>query len=274
MTGIQWESIGNTTSYAGMPAEDETGNMFVGSFDGNDKTISNLTVTGEGGNVGFFGKVKFSRESVLTNVIFDGATVIGNHAQAVSVLAGSVYADGVKWATGGFDTDNVTNITVKNSTVVGSKYVGGVTGYAQTDIVDVTVENTSVTALYDAAYESTTAWEPGINDSGENAGGVVGNLGDVFSLESATGTGCTVKGLDKVGGIAGSSRSSHKIVDSTVIDLAIEMIKVDGNTGRHYGLVSGRVSEQDYTSRYTGNTADGTATCEGEALTVSEYAIP
>lgn len=117
---------------------------FGGTFEGNDKTISNLTVTGKK-SVAFFNNVRTTAK--IQNVTFDKATVKGEHYVAV-VLA---------WE--GNETTNalIKNVSVTNSTVTGTvanndngDKIGAIAGYAVTlNIEDCTVANTTVTGYRD-----------------------------------------------------------------------------------------------------------------------------
>ena len=131
---------------------------FGGTFDGNEKTISNLTITGET-NVAFFRNLAFT--AVIKNVTFDGAQVSGNHYVAV-VLA---------YETNNNKNAQILGVTVKNSTVTaktlnnddGDK-VGAIVGYATTVKIDgCTVENTTVKGYRDVGgiigFASALTWE-------------------------------------------------------------------------------------------------------------------
>ena len=129
LAGITWVSI----------------NGFHGTFEGNGKTISNLTVNGTE-NVAFFSRV--GNTAVIRNVTFDKATITGHHWVAVVL---------------GYETNNnvnaqIRNVTVKNSSVVASvdatgdngDKVGAIVGYATTVLIDgCTVENTTVQGYRD-----------------------------------------------------------------------------------------------------------------------------
>ncbi len=276
LAGMDWTPIGNDNNLAGSSVDLNSNKpvdgavVFSGSFNGNGHTISNFTLNADDNNVGFFGAVYSPVDSTIENVVFDNATVIGTNSQAVGILAGAAYSEKPEFAGGEYITDPIKNIIVKNSYVEGNKYVGGIVGYSMSDIADVTVENTTVVSAFNANYS-----QGGEQDSGENAGAVVGNLYDVLTIKNATVTKCTVSGFDKVGGIAGSSRHSNAIKDCKVTDLTVKMVTVNGVSRTRYGLITGRVNDANaYANRYTGNTATGTATLDGVAITVTEYALP
>ncbi len=267
LAGIDWVPIGNGQTYAGDPLAEGTA-VYAGGFDGQGYTISNLTVKSDGNNVGLFGLVRIDKAMNFTNVKFDKANVVGTNSNCVGVLAGALGVTNPQWASGGYNTDNVTAITVTNSNVEGNKYAGGVVGYVQSDMTDITVTGTTVVAQYSESF--TNGW----GDSGENAGAVTGNLYDNYNIKNASVTECTVSGLDKVGGVAGSSRHSNTISQCAVSDLTVEMYTVGGSSGTHYGLITGRVNDANaYNNRYHDNTASGTGTLDGTEITVPEFAV-
>ena len=99
LTGKDWTPIG--TSF---------GNSYTGTFDGNGKTITGLTVTGSDRYTGLFGFIKGTvKNVVLTEINITSGTFVGG-------VAG--------WSFGG----NIENCSVSGS-VSGSFSVGGVVGY-------------------------------------------------------------------------------------------------------------------------------------------------
>ena len=128
---------------------------FQGTFDGNDKIVSNFTVTDDL-YAGFFGYV---RGGTVKNLTIDNATVTG-HKHAGGLIAVCQYTlDG--------SHNSVENCTVKNSIITSTTWiitedgktdwndgnnVGGIIGYArETDVKSCTVNNTTITAYRDVA---------------------------------------------------------------------------------------------------------------------------
>ena len=118
MTGQEWTPIGNST------------NKFQGTFDGNNKTISNLVITGNKSDVGLFG---MTTNGEIKNLTVNNAKVSGY--LDVAVVAGTPY------------TSKYTNIKVTGHVEVnGFAYVGAVGGknaYANWTDVTVDVDETS-----------------------------------------------------------------------------------------------------------------------------------
>ena len=163
-------------------------NGFHGTFDGNGKTISNLTVSTDG-VAGLFGKNNlngdgFATKPVIKNLTVSNSTVTGD--QCVAVVAGDMgYAA-------------IEKVTVIDSTINGNKYVGGIIGkaYANDGVV---ISNCSV-------IEST------IKAEGTNADGKVGGIGGFVAYGTVTGNkveGCTISGPECVGGIVGRAGSGE-----------------------------------------------------------------
>ena len=187
----EWTPIGNNT------------NKFQGYFDGNEKTISNLKISGNNDYVGLFGYILGQGMSAsitpsVKDLTLENVDVSGDYY--VGGLSGQAY------------TCNITNVTVKGE-VSGARYVGGLVGHVYTYFKECHfIGNASCS--FDAlggiagagdcrAYDCSV-----IGDiTGSNwVGGIVGN-----GQEGTSAVGCYVKGDVKtstnwyfgVGGIAG-----------------------------------------------------------------------
>ena len=118
LNNAEWTPIGNST------------NKFQGTFDGNNKTISNLVITGNKSDVGLFG---MTTNGEIKNLTVNNAKVSGY--LDVAVVAGTPY------------TSKYTNIKVTGHVEVnGFAYVGAVGGknaYANWTDVTVDVDETS-----------------------------------------------------------------------------------------------------------------------------------
>lgn len=254
-----WTPIGNTD----VPAGEWSGAVFSGSFNGNDYTISNLYIDSadKTADVGFFGMLNLPEDASIKNINFENAYVNGEQATGVGVLAGA--------ACGGVYNDQenympclIENITVKNATVNGLKYVGGIIGYSTTCLKNVTVSDTNVSANYSSAQE----------DSGENAGAVVGDLYALFSIDNVNVSGCVVSGKAKLSAVAGSSHHADMIKNCTVSD--VQMIIDADSTDARFGWISGRAASINI-PKYIGNTVTNcTATKGGQPIHVEDiYAV-
>ena len=133
--------------------------QFQGIFDGQNKTIKNMTVNNpsESENVssGFFGWIENTTGVVVKNVKFDNAKVTGSHYVGVltGYLSGTVSGCEVKNSTviginmngeangdkiggivGYVNDGSVTNNSVMNSTVSGNRDIGGIAGAVATGV--------------------------------------------------------------------------------------------------------------------------------------------
>lgn len=100
---------------------------FKGTFDGNNHTISNLTVTSSGSYVGLFGYIGGNAESGklpgVKNLTVNNATVKSPNGNAVGGVVGNAFVA------------KVTNVHVTGTVdIEGSKWVGGVVGYGYVKI--------------------------------------------------------------------------------------------------------------------------------------------
>ncbi len=195
-------------------------NDFYGEFDGNSKTISNLTVSASA-SAGLFGKNTLNKDSnaVATPTIHDlkftNANVSG--VKGVGVVAG--------WINFG----NVSDISVKDSFVEGEEYVGGIVGIGNAaggtkisncKVIDCTIQNT------DGTVEG-------------KIGGIAGFIVPGSILNCSV-TGSTITGYRCVGGIvgrAGTSDGAVSVKGNTVSDNTVSKFSSSSytNVGSIYG---------------------------------------
>ena len=103
------------------------------TFDGNGHIIKNAKLASSTGNVGFFGPGVSVKHVTLDNI---HVTATGNSEdQCAGIVSSNVAAD-------------ISNVTVKNSSVVGGKYTGAVVGYSYGSVTDCTVESCTVSGQY------------------------------------------------------------------------------------------------------------------------------
>lgn len=141
----------NLNNVAWTPVGQAGATQFKGTFDGNNKTISNLKIdtTAENGeyySTGIFGWLLAAK---VKNVTVDGASIKGNHN--VAAIAGYLEWDGC----------TVENCHVKNATIIGNykndnldgDKCGAIVAYAgnaNTYVKDCTATDCTVTASRDA----------------------------------------------------------------------------------------------------------------------------
>ncbi|WP_254810907.1 NosD domain-containing protein [Natronosalvus amylolyticus] len=186
----------------------EGNETFNGTFDGNDRTIANLTINRGGDDlVGLFEVI--GSQGTVSNLTLESATV-----------AGTDYV-------GGFSGQNygtVSNLTLVSATVTGNDDVGGLIGENRGTVSDVSVST-------DVAGSGDTGGAIGSNFGGiitgatvegavfskqdvgpPRVGGIVGHHHSGSSIDSSSFTNGTVDGEDEnIGGIAGDADGSPSI---------------------------------------------------------------
>ena len=162
-------------------------NAFKGKFDGIDYNIFGLNIKETGNNVGLFGYT-------------DGATINNVTLVGGSITGGSITGGNNVGAVVGNANNTILNNVVNSAAVSGNSNVGGIVGSATNS------------AIKDAINTGT------INGSGDNVGGLIGNLqdskldttkevekgliGNSYNLGDVSGNG------HNVGGLVGSASNS------------------------------------------------------------------
>ena len=191
LTGIDWTPIGKGYNH-----------QYTGTFDGNGKTITGLTVTGSDRYTGLFGFIKGTvKNVVLTEINITSGTFVGG-------VAG--------WSFGG----NIENCSVSGS--VSGSDVGGVVGYQQGGSItgcssSATVKGTQraggVAGATNSGATLTACYATGdvtVENDGPNnacAGGVVGSnaYSTVIACYAAGNVSGTGSGTIHVGGVVGEN---------------------------------------------------------------------
>ena len=196
LKGIDWTPIGKDDNKA-----------YTGTFDGNGKTITGLTVTGSYKYAGLFGDI--DENGTVKNVVLEDVQITSDNS---SGSVGGVAGD--SWGT-------IENCSVSGSVsgttfaggVVGSQWGGSITGCNSSatvkgvifagGIAGETNSGASLTGCY--ATGDVTVENDGTNNS--HAGGVVGYNGGgtltaCYATGSVTGSG---SGTIYVGGVTGSN---------------------------------------------------------------------
>ena len=127
-------------------------NAFKGKFDGIDYNIFGLNIKETGNNVGLFG---YTDGATINNVTLVGGSITGG-----SITGGSITGGNNVGAVVGNANNTILNNVVNSAAVSGNSNVGGIVGSATNS------------AIKDAINTGT------INGSGDNVGGLIGNLQD------------------------------------------------------------------------------------------------
>ena len=190
MSGCTWTSgIGSS------------GSPYAGTFDGNNKTISNLTVNNTGGSQGI-ALIDFMTGSVSDLTLASpSVTGISNY---VAALVGDLRSTGT-----------VSNITLTSVSISGGQISGGAIGQVQS--------GATVTALTVSGSMSATSG---------SGGGVFGTVaGTVSNVTSSV----NVTGDFNLGGLAGSVSNGGSISNST----SVGNVSGSSSIGGAVGFVSG-----------------------------------
>ena len=106
------------------------GGNYGPNFDGCGHTISNAKMNGTSGDIGFFNGNKS-----VSNVTFDNFKVYATGATNAGIVFGQA-------------TGKITNVIVKNSSVIGGRFAGAIAGSVYGSITNCKVENTVVSGQY------------------------------------------------------------------------------------------------------------------------------
>ena len=176
---------------------------FSGTFDGNSKTISNLTLSGTN-YLGLFGYVS----GIVSDLTLASPSITAT-SQMIGALAGEV-------KTGG----SVSNITVTNVTATApSQFVGGAIGYVRANS---TVSNVIVSG--------------NVSSPGGVAGGVAAAVEGTMTNVSSN---ATVSGSFNIGGLAGSLYSAGLITNSSA---SATVSATSSSAGGAVGSLSGTIT--------------------------------
>ena len=169
-----------------MPTIGITDHPFMGEFNGQSHTISNLSITSGNDNVGLFGALM---NAYVHNVRIDGASILGeNH---VGVLFGTTV----------YSPCYISDVLVENSSVTGLGSVGGIGGRVadSKNIAYATIERCYFNGTVTTAYANTNdaAWAGGL--CGNVLRGTITDCGCVATITRST------SGELKAGLIGGSN---------------------------------------------------------------------
>lgn len=189
-----------------------SGNPFIGTFDGNGHTISNLTINTNTKNAGFFGVTK---NATISNVVISDAKITGN-ASTVGTLIGHAI------------NSNIYNCSINNTNINGKELVGGLVGrgnlstitncnvsgnvtsttYNSGGFIGVCAGNSIENCTTSANVTATSTQNTAYGTSANFIGGFAGYVGyDSSTSTSSTISNCSasgnVEGIREVGGFVG-----------------------------------------------------------------------
>lgn len=225
LTG-SWEPIGTAQT------------RYTGTFDGNGKTITGLTIDSSSQYVGMFGYLDGTvKDLELANVDitsswstqpagFVGA--VAGYIKSSSTItdcsvSGSIIINGANSNAGGLAGQNygsISNCWVNGLTIKGPSSngrLGGVVGSNSKTIEDCHVENLIIT-------------------DGTNAGGVVG-----YNTSTSTLTGCSVKGSSVTGSSSGGVVGNFSSGEVAGCSVDGTTVATDGLTGKSGGVIGSQI---------------------------------
>ena len=207
--------VDDATRFQGMP--------FEGVFDGNECTVSHLTIEGSG-HLGLFGKL--SSEARVSNLTMEAVDVNGTgdyvaalaginegrieNCHSTGVISGCVYVGGLV----GYDSRGSISSSSSTSTIMAADNVGGLVGRSYEDELLTCHSSGSVTGGDNAGGLAGVNWEGALLEcystarvsGNDNVGGLVG-YGVLNSVSRCYSTG-EVTGHDDIGGLVGCNRGS------------------------------------------------------------------
>lgn len=157
---------------------------FQGTFDGNNKTISGVCISGDDDGVGLFSSIEGGpiKNITLINSFIQGRDYVGGIA---------AYSQG--------NIENCNNY----STVIGNKYVGGIVGYAENSYPMNNITNCSNNGRIIGEEIGHNFW----NHDVMSIGGIVG-YNDGASVSSCYNT-SDISGDQQIGGILGYTKGNN-----------------------------------------------------------------
>lgn len=205
LTDVEWDPIGNMDDMEGHST------LFLGSFDGGDHVISNLTYESDDYNcgAGLFGV----NCGEVKNLIVENATV--SVTDGTSLAIGGVV---------GYNMGSVDHVTIKGDSVItGNNCTGGIVGGNNNSVTNCTVEDATVIVIGDNEFEKDRIVQADVAE----CGGLVigGGFGGTIDNCIASGT-VKAEGKEPVGlgGIGGCLEMMDSITNCTV-DVTIETAK-------------------------------------------------
>ncbi|MCF2592940.1 hypothetical protein I6E11_03795 [Bacteroides caecigallinarum] len=254
MNDQAWTPVGSSMT---------AGEGYSGNFDGNGKTITNLTVSGTG-NVGFFGGL--AQGAKVHDVIFSNAKITGDGSSS-GVVAGvslgiidncnvnnSIVSGNNAGAITGNNSVQVNNCNVQDVTINGNYLAGGISAYNYGKIEYCTVsgDNTQIKAT----------------GSSSRAGGIVASNSEENNVStSGRLLKCAVEKANIsgvwAGGIAGEN--AFGTVAQCVVDRSV-IIHESGQNSTRLGGVVGYNARGEVVASYSAYTTVGAQDLNSEAM--------
>lgn len=220
---------------------------FLGIFDGDGHTISNLYINADGDHLGFFARTSGSgdgSQAVVKNVTFNNVDV----SSSITTGHGGSYVGGIIANSGG--NTLISNVKVTGDVyVVGYGYVGGIVGHGYPDIYNCSVE------ANDGSYIQGYYW---------CVGGIVGYAGENGTLiQNASVSGVDIwSAYGAAAAIAGLLQYGNKLEN-----VSAENVEITSASDYVMGYIAGNGEESTLTNCYINNV---TATANGKGITITD----
>lgn len=205
---------------------------FKGTFDGQGYTISNLKVDHSDSELpaGLFGVLN----GTVKNLVIDGVDIQAK--KSAGAVAGSM-----------FNTGLIDKCTVKDATVVGYHYLGGVVGNLYGSVTNCTVDGVELTAEYELIGDNKY-------DNADKVGGIVGfsQNDNGGKITGNTAKNVTITGYRNLAGIVGYGGTDTTIENNTVSglivfqDMSQDYKGDDVNKGDYVGEINGKDKESGF----------------------------
>lgn len=254
MAGEAWEPIGTNQSFA-----------FTGIFEGNDHTISNLTIESSNQYVGMFGYVK---AGTVQNLKLESVNITNSLTKVSSYTGGIV----------GYSTGTINNIEIISGEITGGGYTGGIVGYTTKAITQVTNRGKVTGGNTGGIVGETTGAITQATNSGEitgtgATGGIVGLT--TMGVTEATNNGTIIGSTSQaIGGIAGKIEPSISTEISNIENRGI-VKHIGTSSTRWVGGIVGQIYSSNYKITVTNakNSGDISGGATGGILGIIESTI-
>jgi|GEM_PF-2173885 len=225
LNNLPWTPIGDKS------------NRFMGTFDGNGKTISNLKVNSDVQGSGLFGGVQ---TATISNLTIENANIVSTNKDA-GVVAGSC----------GTST-TITGVTVNNASIKALGHAAAIAASGYAAVTDCVVDGLTI--------EMTPAFDGTTYDDADKAGAIVGYNGGESSpvITGNTVRNFTITAFRDAGAIAGylnkygSSKNTrsftykdNKAENGTINILNLNPYSGGKTPGLHTGEVTGFMHEDN-----------------------------
>lgn len=219
---------------------DAAAKCFQGTFDGNGKTISNLfvdlTATPDNLGAGLFGATR--NNVTIKDFTIDGAVIKNLIPGAATDNGAAVVVGSLTYGEAGV----VENVTVRNATVEGNRYVAGIAGYAKGTVKGCTIDGLTLVAVPDNLG--------GSYDNGDKVGGIIGYVNGDGTITGNTVKNFSIKAYRDMGGIVGClNLTSCTVSGNTVSNGTITVDQTTNSYGSktaNAGAVVGRLLGGSY----------------------------